>query len=708
MRYIGYLLMVISVSSVCLGGAVTISMFSELTTAVANHSTPIHLNAPNFVMSSSVMINYDCVIDIVCNSDVVFDGQRGYNFTFQDCNAIVGNAALDYRLTITRGGVHGAVIQSLNAPTRVMFNYCKFTYSNGNGVNIWPSTGANSSTVDVTCVNCESNSNDYDGYSLKNIAEAHNAHWQVLNLINCSATNNDPVGISNGAGDGVTSHDVKQIINLVGGAYFNNGKMGAVPTLGGEMYAKGVTFYGNNRFTPQGNIYVQGCKVTLEDCTFLNLTGTTSPLVHIFIDNSPSNDIYIKNCTFKGQLSDVGGVYVEGIAGKCVIEGCTFSNNYQDLRETVRLWSGLTVAAVRNCVFYDMARALCIETPSAVIQNNVFDSITNYAIAASNLEYFNQPANGHNLFFNAGSSFSNQDQFKTSDIEKCDPLFIDPLQGDFRLKASSPCINAGQETIGHGLTNIGAWQEQPISNLAPKKLFMDDFQGVNASSSFPLVAVDADPVANIGSWIQVQEQNIYDVQVTKDFVPGPFAKGNYLGLSYASGDILRGNFLDATGYLQYPLIVVSFDLYVDGTIGGNFEFDMRNSTDQNFDAVVLKNRFDTTGAIFHTIGESPADTGLRFEVNRWNTITYVLHPAAQNYDVYVGDANITNLPFNSPQAWVSQILWRSIGSDARFYLDNINAETRPLCTSWVQIDLSKDCKVSLIDFAIFAESWILE
>jgi hypothetical protein len=39
-----------------------------------------------------------------------------------------------------------------------------------------------------------------------------------------------------------------------------------------------------------------------------------------------------------------------------------------------------------------------------------------------------------------------------------DPCFVDAANGDFRLKANSPCLNTGKPTLSNGFSNMGAWQ----------------------------------------------------------------------------------------------------------------------------------------------------------------------------------------------------------------------------------------------------------
>ena len=49
-----------------------------------------------------------------------------------------------------------------------------------------------------------------------------------------------------------------------------------------------------------------------------------------------------------------------------------------------------------------------------------------------------------------------------------DPQFVDPNAGDFRLKPTSPCLNAGKPTASGGFTDMGAWQGVSHSVILPE------------------------------------------------------------------------------------------------------------------------------------------------------------------------------------------------------------------------------------------------
>jgi len=142
-----------------------------------------------------------------------------------------------------------------------------------------------------------------------------------------------------------------------------------------------------------------------------------------------------------------------------------------------------------------------IETPNDVsfcivqfsehntVLNNIFDS--SQASFTITFDYnprcgedyidYNCYQRGKYIFSNLGESFQyslNMFQMKWASWSQvypdndahsieADPEFVDANNGDFRLKPSSPCLNAGKPTLNGGYTSMGAWQGISRSILLP-------------------------------------------------------------------------------------------------------------------------------------------------------------------------------------------------------------------------------------------------
>ena len=118
---------------------------------------------------------------------------------------------------------------------------------------------------------------------------------------------------------------------------------------------------------------------------------------------------------------------------------------------------------IDHCVFYNNDRHLIARGPGVTCTNTIFmDALDSSqgAWVSTPAAYYNNGVSGNNLFFgNARNFFLGGDILESTDLT-VDPLFVDPDNGDFRLKPKSPCINAGTPTPEDGFTSIGAWQRK--------------------------------------------------------------------------------------------------------------------------------------------------------------------------------------------------------------------------------------------------------
>jgi HEAT repeat protein len=245
-----------------------------------------------------------------------------------------------------------------------------------------------------------------------------------------------------------------------------------------------------------------------------------------------------------------------------------------------------------------------------------------------------------------------------------------------------------------------------FKNNIPTRVFSDNFENIQGVERFPDANSSADPVASAGSWVQIQEQNNYDIQVTSDPAPGASERGQYCGISpIMTGDFLRGN-IAANANAAYPLVVVRFDFYLASAGNGNIEVKVRNSSDSNSDKLVIDLLFGADGILMSRVGASWINTGLTFSRDAWHKAICVIHLPEQKFDVYLSDKESLGLSLNSSQSWAQQIVFGTTMSASHIYLDNITVDTTAHCVQWPSGDVNGDCKVDLRDFALFGQSWL--
>ena len=128
--------------------------------------------------------------------------------------------------------------------------------------------------------------------------------------------------------------------------------------------------------------------------------------------------------------------------------------------------SGASSVEVTNNTFYGNATAISRSSDSVTVKNNIFTN-NNMAIEGGSTNVT------HNCFYRnieSGIVGSNQ-------VGDDDPLFVDVAEGDFHLKADSPCIDVGEGTdvIDATTADMGAYGgERSDLKLFPVK-------GVSAS-----------------------------------------------------------------------------------------------------------------------------------------------------------------------------------------------------------------------------------
>jgi len=312
--------------------------------------------------------------------------------------------------------------------TKVRFDYVDFygnASGNGNGVAANPVEH-----VDVTCNRCRAYDNANDGWTLP-YSSSH-AKYITLRLNDCRAYHQFPEQIPNyAAGDGVTNHTDYGRVLITGGTFSENGKAG-VSHVAGYLRVVGATFYRNGLINPgNGDIYVgctpsqTKCYAVIDSCIFYGLNNAGAGQRHITA--AKTDYLEIANCVFSAQQ--------QGNTGPAIAA----SDQTRNL-------------VVRNNTFHDQYN--CIEYHAqAAVFNNIFSEVDAKAISSRKGDYRLTEGNGYNCFHNVAGQLS----LAPTDIV-AEPRFLAPDNGDFRLRADSPCLNAGRPLPAGGFGDIGACQ----------------------------------------------------------------------------------------------------------------------------------------------------------------------------------------------------------------------------------------------------------
>ena len=189
-----------------------------------------------------------------------------------------------------------------------------------------------------------------------------------------------------------------------------------------------------------------------------------------FHDESEANII---GCLFEGNVSSPsGGALTFWISGPNIVDGCTFVGNSAG-HEAAALWSEkISVTHVRNCTFWGNA-----SPDGTVLAGNYRLVLQNTVVAFSSQGPGVASYEGYaeleccDVFGNAGGDWVGTiaDQYGLNGNICKDPLFCDPVNGDFQLDAASPCAPfspahpecdlVGAWPVGCGVTPVtpGTW-----------------------------------------------------------------------------------------------------------------------------------------------------------------------------------------------------------------------------------------------------------
>ena len=360
-----------------------------------------------------------------------------------------------------------------------------------------------------------------DNFTIKNgsadYGGAINCRRGSPTLTNCTFNGNS----SDWDGGAIRCHDPSSptvtnctfISNSASGTY----AVGGAICCGGKCKPKitDCTFTNNSARMHGGAIYCTSySNPKITNCTFSGNSATgAGGAIYCCGDDSPS----ITNCTFSGNNANNGGAIGCASHGNPSITNCAFSGNSASGGGAV--YCDLSEPSITNCTFIGNSA----DNGGAIDCNNFAGpTLTNCTLSGNSASHFGgaiyctsgvptlsncilwgntASSDGNEIYISDTGSFcalnyccvdktgygfeSGVPTTTIDDSNNCifvDPQFVDPANGDYHLKDTSPCIDAGNNRLvpssvdteldgeqrivdgdndGTATVDIGAYEHQP-------------------------------------------------------------------------------------------------------------------------------------------------------------------------------------------------------------------------------------------------------
>ncbi|MBC8375937.1 MAG: T9SS type A sorting domain-containing protein [FCB group bacterium] len=230
---------------------------------------------------------------------------------------------------------------------------------------------------------------------------------------------------------------------------------------------------------------------------FLENTSDGTTLDTLSITNSTfSNFLLARPLDFTGDSNNPSEIYTIPAASYVLIEDCSFRNmilpiriaNYDD-------GSRPSLVTINHCTFYNTANNHCMKIfgsdEGSFVGNLIFSNVQRWNVTKNIVDPID--AYPDSLHYSGWFNFDSRNNDMVAAASNCigvaDPMFADPLAGDFRLAVGSAYIGAASDGDNIGDRNWGTF----VSNTAPVITDIPaQFTGEDTILVVPIVVVDAE------------------------------------------------------------------------------------------------------------------------------------------------------------------------------------------------------------------------
>jgi predicted outer membrane repeat protein len=264
---------------------------------------------------------------------------------------------------------------------------------------------------------------------------------------------------------------------------FSNNTGGAMQNQNASPTLSGCTFTNNsgNNGDNGAAINNDSSQTTLTDCTFTgNTTGIEGSGGAIY---NLEGDLSLTGCTFTSNIaSDSGGAIACELSGTTTLVNCLFARNTAAGSQSF----GGTGGAIEDADFASVTMTNCTFSDNAAVGpgslGGAFHEVDDMPVITNCIFWNDSATSGNEIYddpqHNDGSVVSHSDVdggFAGTDNINADPLFVDPVNGNYQLQSTSPAIDAGDDTAIAGTStdlagnprisgvhvDMGAYEVQP-------------------------------------------------------------------------------------------------------------------------------------------------------------------------------------------------------------------------------------------------------